>query len=129
MTQNIPSDRGDNTNNDQPSQGRLDIEWDEVEYEVYGNFQESDGYQSSEVMGTMMDSDHEREDPMTEDNGSSDYETTSGNLEEEESHVVKYMTTRDFGEAPNGSPVYQYHVHMVHGDMPSTCSHLDFVIL
>lgn len=86
---------------DLQSQVGSDAAWDEVEYKVYGDFQESDRYQSSEQMAVMR-----------EDDSESEYEMAHEEVEEEESHIVKYMTTRDFGEVPDGSPIYQYQVHV-----------------
>ncbi|SJL16311.1 uncharacterized protein ARMOST_19831 [Armillaria ostoyae] len=108
LTRGAQSDKEGQVSNDLQSQEESDVVWDEVEYEVYGDFQDSDRYQSSEQMAIMREDEPDLDDSMSNHENDSEYKTAPEDMEEEGDHVVKYMTTWDFGEAPDRSPIYQY---------------------
>ncbi|KAK0445057.1 uncharacterized protein EV420DRAFT_1484480 [Desarmillaria tabescens] len=95
-TWDIPSNREEDISDDPHSVGRSEPAWDEVEYEVYSNFQELDEYQPSEQMVVIRESNLEIEEPTDEEDDKSEYETATKEVKEEGKHTVKYMTTQDF---------------------------------
>ncbi len=90
---------------------KSDAVWDEVEYEVYDDFQDSDKYKLSEHMGTMREcagSSEEEEDTTT-------YETAVEEPPFKQGARTKYLTSMDFGEVEEGGEIFQYCMQMARG--------------
>ncbi|PBK86004.1 hypothetical protein ARMGADRAFT_1035976 [Armillaria gallica] len=95
-----------------PVQGESDVTWEEVEYEVYSDFEDSDRYKSSEQMAAMREDKENKEPPSDKDEDTTAYETAAEEQEPEQGARVKYMSTHDFREIQKGEAIYQYHVQM-----------------
>ncbi len=95
-------------------QRESDVAWEEVEYEVYSDFEDSDGYESSEQMAAMREDEENTEPSSDEDEDTTAYETAVEELEPEHGAQVKYMSTRNFREIQKGEAIYQYRVQMAY---------------
>ncbi len=101
MTQEIPSDDERNISEASLSQGEPEATWEEVKYEVYGNFQDSDRYQLPEHMAAMREDMTESSD---KDESDTEYETAVEELVPEASPWIKYLSMTDFRNVNDKDP-------------------------